>query len=142
MQRHLGDEYRIHVLDSIYPHTIHIDTSFMPLAPGKVLVNPEFINIETLPDILKSWDILVAPKPNYTPKVKYNLMSDWIGMNVLMLDEKRVIVEKSQEVLIKALKDWGFDPILCEFENYYPFLGSLHCATLDVRRRGTLQSYF
>lgn len=142
LQRHLGDEYRIHTLESLYPYNVHIDTSFMPLAPGKVLVNPEFIKIDKLPDILKSWDILIAPKPNYVPKVALNLMSDWIGVNVLMLDDNRVIVEKSQEALIKALKDWGFQTILCEFENYYPFLGSFHCATLDVRRRGTLQSYF
>jgi glycine amidinotransferase len=59
-----------------------------------------------------------------------------------MLDEKRVVVEKRQEPLIKALKDWGFSPIPCSFEAYYPFMGSFHCATLDIRRRGTLQSYF
>jgi len=57
-------------------------------------------------------------------------------------DEERVIVEKNQESLIKSLKDWGFKPIPCSFDSYFPFLGSFHCATLDVRRRGTLQSYF
>jgi glycine amidinotransferase len=61
---------------------------------------------------------------------------------VLMLDEKRVIVERLQESLIKKLKDWGFEPIPCSFANYAPFGGSVHCATLDVRRRGELQSYF
>ncbi|MCU0543131.1 MAG: amidinotransferase [Oscillatoriaceae cyanobacterium Prado104] len=141
LQRHLGAEYRIHILESLSPYTIHIDTTFMPLAPGKVLVNPEFIDINKLPKILKSWDILVPPEPvPYSGKLK--MMSNWIQMNILMLDEERVIVEKSQEALIKALKDWGFKPIPCSFENYYPFLGSFHCATLDVRRRGELQSYF
>jgi hypothetical protein len=28
----------------------------MLLAPGKVLVSPEFIDADTLPDILKTWD--------------------------------------------------------------------------------------
>jgi glycine amidinotransferase len=69
------------------------------------------------------------------------VISQWVNMNVLSLDEERVIVEKSQESMIKALKDWGFKPIPCEFESYYPFLGSFHCATLDVRRRGLLRSY-
>ena len=59
-----------------------------------------------------------------------------------MLDEERVIVEKHQESMIKALKQWGFKPILCPFEHYYEFLGAFHCATLDVRRRGVLQTYF
>lgn len=63
-------------------------------------------------------------------------------MNVLMLDEERVVVERSQAPMIKMLKNWGFKPIPCRFEHYYPFAGSFHCATLDVRRRGTLQSYF
>jgi glycine amidinotransferase len=44
--------------------------------------------------------------------------------------------------MIRALKDWGFEPIPCPFLNYSPFGGSFHCATLDVRRTGTLQSYF
>lgn len=141
LQRHLGDEYRIHIIESLCPYTIHIDTTFMPLAAGKVLVNPEFLDINKLPKILKSWDILIPPEPvPYSSKLK--MMSDWIQINVLMLDEERVIVEKSQEPLIKALKDWGFKPIPCSFENYYPFLGSFHCATLDIRRRGELQSYF
>jgi glycine amidinotransferase len=70
------------------------------------------------------------------------VVSKWISINLLMLDEERVIVEKQQEPLIKALKDWGFQPIPCSFDSYYPFLGSFHCATLDVRRRGVLQSYF
>jgi glycine amidinotransferase len=62
-------------------------------------------------------------------------------MNVLMLDEKRAIVEQRQEPMIEALKGWGFEPIPCPFENYYPFLGSFHCATLDIRRQGKLRSY-
>ena len=40
------------------------------------------------------------------------------------------------------LKEHGFEPIPCPFRNNYKFGGSFHCATVDVRRRGTLQSYF
>jgi len=83
----------------------------------------------------------VAPEP-FPNKDPIKAASKWIAMNVLMLDEERVVVEKSQEPMIKAFKKWGFKPIPVSFENYYPFLGGLHCATLDVRRRGELQSYF
>jgi glycine amidinotransferase len=65
----------------------------------------------------------------------------WINVNVLSLDEERVIVEKTQESTIKALKDWGFKPIPCSFLNF-AYGGAFHCATLDIRRRGMLQSYF
>ena len=143
VRRHLGDEYRVHELQSLCPQALHIDTTLVPLAPGKVLVNPLFIDVDNLPDYFKSWDILLAPKPNRTPMTLYDtkVISQWVNMNVLSLDEERVIVEKSQESTIQALKNWGFKPIPCEFESYYPFMGSFHCATLDVRRRGELRSY-
>ena len=64
-----------------------------------------------------------------------------ISINTLMLDEERIIVEKRQAPLIKKLKDWGFKPIPCDFEDHYPFIGGFHCATLDVRRQGKLESY-
>ncbi len=141
LRRHLGDKYTLHELENICPTPMHIDSSFVPLAPGKVLVNPEYINVDKLPKILKSWDVLVAPEPKPVSGVP-SMCSKWISINVLMLDEKRVIVEKDQEPLIKAFKDWGFEPIPCPFINFVPFGGSFHCATLDVRRRGELKSYF
>ena len=71
-----------------------------------------------------------------------SMTSAWISLNVLMLDEKRVIVEEKQRPLIKMLEAHGFEPIPCAFTDYLPFGGAFHCATLDVRRRGSLQSYF
>jgi len=143
IQRHLGDKYRFHMLESLDPGALHIDTTFVPLAPGKILVNPKYLDIQKLPNILNKWDILIAPEPiNYTHKHLIGLVSSWISINVLMLDEKRVIVEKEQESLIRALKDWGFKPIKCSFKNYYAFGGSFHCATLDIRRKGNLETYF
>ncbi|MDM9383701.1 amidinotransferase [Chlorogloeopsis sp. ULAP01] len=142
LQRHLGEKYKIHEIETECRTPMHIDTTFMPLAPGKVLVNPEYINISKLPKILKSWDILIAPEPDPIPGFVVSMCSKWISLNVLMLDEKRVIVEKSQESMIQALKNWGFEPIKCSFLNFAPFGGSFHCATLDIRRKGELQSYF
>ncbi len=142
LRRHLGGEYRIHRVESRCPQAMHIDTTLMPLAPGKVLVNPEFLDVNNLPPVFKSWDVLIAPQPVYGDSNSLGVISGWANMNVLMLDETRVVVEKNQEPMIRAFKDWGFEPIPCSFESYYPFAGSFHCATLDVRRRGELESYF
>lgn len=144
LRRHLGDTYRIHEIPSICRQPMHIDSSFMPLAPGKVLVNPDYIDIERLPPILKKWDVLVAPRPDPSEGVmaKISMCSPWTSINVLSLSEKKIVVERTQPTLIKALKDWGFEPIPCDFLSYGPFGGAFHCATLDIRRRGTLQSYF
>jgi glycine amidinotransferase len=144
LRRHLGPEFRIHEIESRCRQPMHIDSTFIPMAPGKVLVNPDYADVERLPAVLKTWDVLVAPRPDPVDGVmsKISMCSPWTSINVLMLDEKRVIVDKSQVTLIKAFKDWGFEPIPCAFLSYGPFGGSFHCATLDVRRRGTLQSYF
>ncbi|QDT12896.1 amidinotransferase [Stieleria marina] len=141
LQRHLGDDYRVHIIESRNPENIHIDTSFLPLAPGKVMVNPDYVDIDRLPSVLDDWEILIPPAPvgNADP---LRICSPWISLNVLMLDQDRIVVERRQEPLIRALKEWGFTPIPCSFEHYFPFMGSFHCATLDIRRRGKLQSYF
>jgi glycine amidinotransferase len=63
-------------------------------------------------------------------------------MNVLMLDEERVIVAKGEDSLVSALKTWGFKPILCSFYHFQSIGGGFHCASIDVRRRGELRSHF
>lgn len=144
LRRHLGERFRIHEIVSICRQPMHIDSSFIPLCPGKVLVNPDYVDIDRLPPVLKTWDVLIAPRPDPVEGImtKISMCSPWTSINTLMLDEKRVIVDQSQPTLIKAFKDWGFEPIACAFLSYGPFGGAFHCATLDVRRRGGLQSYF
>jgi len=145
LKRHLGDTYRVHTLEFRCRTPMHIDSSFMPLAPGKVLVNPDYLDVAKLPSMFKSWDILVAPRPVPPEGLIFkfaSMTSAWISLNVLMLDEKRVIVEKNQIPLIRMLKEHDFTPIPCEFTDYLPFGGAFHCATLDIRRRGGLRSYF
>jgi glycine amidinotransferase len=140
LRRHLGDRYRIHVFEYADTHPMHIDATLMPLAPGKLLINPE--RVPQVPEIFKGWDVLRAPRPILPREHTLYMTSKWINMNVIMLDEKRVVVERSDEPMIAALASWGFTPLLCNFRSFNTFGGSFHCATLDVRRRGALQSYF
>jgi glycine amidinotransferase len=143
LRRNLGSGFKIHKLESRSRQPMHIDSKSC-LAPGKVLVNPDYLDVERLPPIFKTWDVLVAPRPDPVEGIitRISMCSPWTSINVLMLDERRVVVDNSQATLITALKDWGFTPIPCPFLSYGPFGGSFHCAALDVRRRGNLQSYF
>jgi len=140
LRRHLGDGYRLHVLEFRDDHPMHIDATLLPLAPGKLLINPE--RVPHVPEIFKGWDVFHAPPPSIPDGHLLYMTSKWINMNVLMLDEERVVVEAQDEPMIRALKSWGFKPVPCDFRNFNSFGGSFHCATLDVRRRGELQSYF
>ena len=139
LRRHLGDEYTIHVLEFNDSHPMHIDATLVPMAPGKLLVNPE--RVLKIPDAFKGWDVFYAPMPSMPDNHTLYMTSKWINMNILMLDENRVVVERQDEPMITSLKKWGFTPILCNFRNFNTFGGSFHCATLDIRRQGTLKSY-
>jgi len=145
LHRHLGDAYRIHEIESRCPTPMHIDTTLMPLHPGKLLINPEYIDVEQLPPILKKWDILVAPEPDpiddWLLKIT-SLCGKWLNMNILMLDEKRVIVDPHHKTMVCALENWGLEPVLCPFLHYAAFGGAFHCATLDIHQRGALENYF
>ncbi|MEV4880425.1 amidinotransferase [Streptomyces cyaneofuscatus] len=145
LRRHLGPGYRIHEIESRCRTPMHIDTTFLVLAPGKALVNPDYIDVDRLPAVLDSWDILVAPEPEPVKDLLLRTTSmcgKWLSMNILMVDETRVIAERHHTGMLRALERWGFEPIPCDLLHYAPFGGSFHCATLDVRRRGTLESYF
>lgn len=139
LRRHLGKEYTLHVLEFNDPHPMHIDATLVPMAPGKLLINPE--RVLQVPAAFKGWDVFHAPKPIMPDEHTLYMTSKWINMNILMLDEERVIVERQDEPMIAAVKKWGFKPVPCNFRHFNSFGGSFHCATVDVRRRGTLQSY-
>ncbi|WP_328365529.1 amidinotransferase [Streptomyces sp. NBC_00445] len=144
LRRHLGPGYRIHEIESRCRTPMHIDTTFLPLAPGKVLVNPEYIDVDHLPDVLKSWDVLIAPEPDPIDERLLKVTSmcgKWLSMNVLVLDGTRVIAERHHTRMLRALESWGFEPVPSDLMHYAPFGGSFHCATLDIRRHGTLESY-
>lgn len=138
--RHIGDEYRVHQLEVTDEAPMHIDATFMPLAPGKLLINRH--RIKNLPDCFRNWDVRPAPEPAISKNHKMYMSSAWLSMNVVMLDENHVVVEKDETPLIKMLEDWGFTPVPVEFKNVMRFGGAFHCVTCDIRRRGTLESYF
>ncbi|CAM9769053.1 unnamed protein product, partial [Sphacelaria rigidula] len=119
MRRHLGDEYRIHVLDFKDKNAMHIDGTFVPLGPGKILVNPKRPCITgshksyfTYNGQQKGWDVFVAQTPILPESHPLYFTSPWTAScNVIMLDQKRVVVEASEEPTIKAFESWGFETI-------------------------------
>ncbi|MFG2357011.1 amidinotransferase [Streptomyces sp. NPDC048521] len=139
LRRHLGDEYRIHVLEFADTHPMHIDATLVPLAPGKLLIHPD--RVPEVPRLFKGWDVMRAPRPVIPDNHPLYMTSKWLNMNILMLDEQRVVVERQDEPMIDAMKRFGLTPIPCDFRNFNSFGGSFHCATLDVRRQGSLESY-
>jgi len=72
----------------------------------------------------------------------YSAISKWIALNVLSLGTERVVMQRGEEPLRKMLVYHGMKPIEVDMRSAYALGGGFHCWTLDIRRRGKLQSYF
>ncbi len=65
-----------------------------------------------LPDMFKGWDIFVAESPVLPESHPLFFTSPWTAScNVLLLDEKRVVCEASEEPTIRRFEEWGFDVV-------------------------------
>jgi N-dimethylarginine dimethylaminohydrolase len=146
LQTILGDGFRVHFLKDVY-YGSHIDSMFVALRPGLMLCNPARLNDETLPGILKQWEVIYSPPMENTGRYDANYISksigsDWIDMNLFSINPNLVVVDRDQTALIKLLEKQGLDVIPLKLRHSKMLGGGFHCVTLDVRRRGTLQRYF
>jgi scyllo-inosamine-4-phosphate amidinotransferase 1 len=108
LQQALGPEYRVHLLRGLYSY-MHLDSTISLLRPGVALLNPQRLNAANLPAFFAGWRILWCPEPvNIGFHAPYEHASQWVGMNLLMLDEHTAIVERSQTPLIRLLEAEGF----------------------------------
>jgi glycine amidinotransferase len=142
--RQLGPEYRLHRARFADAHPQHIDATMVPLRAGLVMMNPDRPPIDDTIALFEEndWEVVWAP-----PAVRGNFsvtteVSNWVSMNVFNVNEDTIICEEREKPMIEFLKSFGFRVIAIPFANVYPFGGSFHCCTLDIRRTGILQSYF
>jgi N-dimethylarginine dimethylaminohydrolase len=68
--------------------------------------------------------------------------SPYIGLNFLSVNEKLVICDIEQNQLRKILEGYGIETIGLPMRQARTMSGGFHCATLDTKRKGTLQDYF
>ncbi|MCY4005918.1 MAG: serine/threonine protein kinase [Rhodobacteraceae bacterium] len=144
LRRHFRD-HRVHAVNFPGdPYPIHIDATFMPLRPGLIISNPQRKLPEEQRELFQrnDWQIIDAAQPahNEPPPLCYS--SVWLSMNVLILDQKTVCVEKSEVYQATQLDKLGFEVIEVDLRDAYAFGGGLHCATADVLREGTCEDYF
>ena len=146
LQTILGDDFRVHFLKDVY-YGSHIDSTFVALRPGLILCNPARINNDTLPDMLKQWEVIYSPPMESTGKydadyLSKSIGSEWIDMNLFSINPNLVVVDKDQTALIKLLEKQGLDVIRLKLRHSKMLGGGFHCITLDTRRKGVLQRYF
>jgi glycine amidinotransferase len=144
LARHLGPTYRVHKVEFHEPFPHHIDATMVPLRPGLVMVNPDRPAKGDCMRVFEDsgWEVVDAVPSAHDTSVWAWGVSKWISMNILSLDEKTVVIDAGEEPFGELLDGLGFDVLPTPFDAVYPFGGSFHCTTTDVRRRGELQSYF
>jgi len=146
LQTILGDEFRVHFLKDVY-YGSHIDSTFVALRPGLMLCNPARLNDDSLPEILKQWEIIYSPPIESAGRYDADYLaksigSKWIEMNILSINPNLVVVDQGQTALIRLLEKHGLDVIPLKLRHSKMLGGGFHCITLDIRRSGTLQRYF
>ena len=146
LQTILGDKFRVHFLKDVY-YGSHIDSTLVALRPGLLLCNPSRINNDTLPKVLKQWKVIYSPPMENTGRYDADYLSkcigsDWIDMNAFSVNPNLVVVDSDQTALMRLLEKEGLDVIPLKFRHSKMMGGGPHCATLDIRRAGTLQRYF
>lgn len=146
LQTLLGDKFRVHFLKDVY-YGSHIDSTFVALRPGLILCNPARINADTLPPILKQWEVIYSPPMENTNRygaayLAQSIGSDWIDMNLFSISPNVVVVDRDQSALIKLLEKHGLDVLPLKLRHAKMLGGGFHCVTLDTRRSGTLERYF
>jgi glycine amidinotransferase len=146
LRRHFPS-HRIHKVNFRKdPDPVHIDCSLVPLRPGLVLGNPNrpIVMEPGKQDYFErnGWQVVMAARPAHEKPQPLCYYSIWLSMNFLTLDPKTVIVEETEVFQNEQLDKLGFEVIPIPFRNAYPFGGSIHCATADVYREGSLEDYF
>ena len=136
--------YRIHVAEKYYSFA-HFDSTVLPLRPGLVLLNAGRLSEDWYPPIFKDWDkIWVGEEDLHVPPANTGVApcSPYIGLNFLSVNPELVIVDEKQEALRRILGKHGIDTIGLPMRQARSMSGGFHCATLDTKRKGTLEDYF
>jgi hypothetical protein len=112
-----------------------------------VLFNGDRLNPDWYPPIFKDWDKiwitkdqLAIPPANLEGGIAP--CSPYIGLNFLSVNEKLVICDVEQNELRRVLDKHGIDTIGLPMRHSRTLSGGFHCATLDTKRKGSLQDYF
>lgn len=141
LQRHLGEDYRVRTIEIT---DNHLDSSVLALRPGTLLMR-DTVSMDDLPEPLRTWDVIrhkAIDAADVDNEGLPLLASQNIGINVLSLDEEKIVVQDIQIDLIRTLEKEGFTPIPCRWRHGRTVGGGFHCLTLDVRRRSSLDDYF
>ncbi len=141
LQSQLGEKFKVVCVEWT---DSHIDSTFLPIRPGLAIVmRPDL----TLPEIFNNWDIIYIPMRRRNQeeyeRQGIKLASPRIELNFLSISPNLIIChDQYEQALSTALKKYKVEVMPSPIRHCELFSGAHHCMTLDVRRKGGLESYF
>lgn len=135
LQRVLGTDYRVHILDNIYAG-VHIDSTITPVQEGLVVLNGDRINDGNLPEVFKTWDKIYVTGDDIAAQsfIEYPYASKYIALNFLTVNPNLVMCDPYQEFLIHELSKRNVEAVGVPLRQSRTLGGGHHCVTLDLER--------
>ena len=96
LRRAVPAGYSLELLDVTDEHAMHIDATMLPPRQGPLIYNPGRVSEKALRklELFKDWELHAYPyQPAQREDPPRYMTSDWLLMNVLSLDENKVVVE-------------------------------------------------
>lgn len=126
LKNYLGPKYKVHTI-KLRPDVLHLDCAMALLQPKLGLICKERI-IGELPELLKDFEFVEV-----TEEEAKNL-----GTNVLVLDEKTVIVDEQHQRIAQELREKGVNVITIPYEAVSVWGGAFRCSHHPLRRESKL----
>jgi N-dimethylarginine dimethylaminohydrolase len=132
----LQKQFSDHVVETTETYSgIHIDSTFVPVRNGLVVVNKDRVSSKTLPKCFKDWDVIWLGKDDLKQKsfVGEAFASNYILLNFLMVNPKLAVIDDCPR-LEEELTKHGVVCITVPFKHSRTLGGGHHCVTLDLIR--------
>jgi glycine amidinotransferase/scyllo-inosamine-4-phosphate amidinotransferase 1 len=98
------------------------------------MLNASRVTTDTVPRAFDGWHKIWINDVVAQDFYQYPYASKWIAMNMLVVDQHTVIVDRNQTELIKSLESYKFTVIPLELRHSRTLGGGFHCVTLDLVR--------
>jgi N-dimethylarginine dimethylaminohydrolase len=115
-------EKQVLPLELVNPYFYHLDTCFCPLAPGEALYYPQAFDAY-------GRKVLETHIPRLLAATEADALR--FGCNAVVVG-KTVIVNAGCDRLMTNLRDWGYNPVAVELDEFIKSGGSAKCLTLRL----------
>ena len=132
----LQKQFPNHIIETTETYSgIHIDSTFIPVQNGLVLVNKDRVSIRTLPKCFKDWNVIWLGKEDLIERsfIGEAFASNYILLNLLMISPNIAVIDDCPR-LEEELNKYDIKTYVVPFKHSRTLGGGHHCVTLDLLR--------